>query len=154
MADTRKYTLAASQTYEAIEASANWLNRDQKDVEQVSSSDLLPLDLKLIPSVVEGQQVPGSRWSRGRSRQAVPRREGIIKDRSVAHANNQVGYICSVRNADPRHMQIIRQPKQDISKFSSSKQLVHGELHQYPSNLARMLLLTCATYPRSNKHSK
>jgi hypothetical protein len=39
MVDTRKFALAASQTYEAIEASANWLNRDQKDVEQVS---LLP----------------------------------------------------------------------------------------------------------------
>lgn len=36
MTDTRKFALAASQTYEAIEASANWLNRDQKDVEQVS----------------------------------------------------------------------------------------------------------------------
>jgi len=36
MIDTRKFALAASQTYEAIEASANWLNRDQKDVEQVS----------------------------------------------------------------------------------------------------------------------
>jgi len=35
--DTRKFTLAVSQTYEAIEASANWLDRDQKDVEQVSS---------------------------------------------------------------------------------------------------------------------
>ena len=35
--DTRKFTLAVSQTYEAIDASANWLDRDQKDVEQVSS---------------------------------------------------------------------------------------------------------------------
>jgi hypothetical protein len=39
VADTRKFTLAVSQTYEAIEASANWVNRDQKDVEQVSFSD-------------------------------------------------------------------------------------------------------------------
>lgn len=39
--DTRKFTLAVSQTYEAIEASANWLNRDKTDVEQVCDySDL------------------------------------------------------------------------------------------------------------------
>lgn len=48
MTDTRKFALAASQTYEAIEASANWLNRDQKDVEQVSQPQLHIAKLKLM----------------------------------------------------------------------------------------------------------
>jgi len=48
MTDTRKFALAASQTYEAIEASANWLNRDRKDVEQVSLLQLYIAKLKLM----------------------------------------------------------------------------------------------------------
>jgi hypothetical protein len=48
MVDTRKFALAASQTYEAIEASANWLNRDQKDVEQVSLLPCYTVKLKLM----------------------------------------------------------------------------------------------------------
>jgi hypothetical protein len=58
MVDTRKFALAASQTYEAIEASANWLNRDQKDVEQASLLLLHIAKLRLTIVVVEGQQVP------------------------------------------------------------------------------------------------
>lgn len=46
-----------SQTYEAIEASANWLNRDQKDVEQVSWA-AREYGILLMMAVVEGQQVP------------------------------------------------------------------------------------------------
>ena len=57
--DTRKFTLAVSQTCEAIEAAANWLDRDQKDVEQVRSlsSEISP-SFKLTNLVVEGEQVP------------------------------------------------------------------------------------------------
>jgi hypothetical protein len=47
------------QTYEAIEASANWLNRDQKDVEQVSEATPKACqELDIDYTVVEGQQVP------------------------------------------------------------------------------------------------
>jgi hypothetical protein len=46
-----------SQTYEAIEASANWLERDEQDVEQVCGlTNRRGASLTL--TVVEGEQVP------------------------------------------------------------------------------------------------
>lgn len=55
--DTRKFTLAVSQTYEAIEASANWVNRDQKDVEQVSFEKRFIVAVQADHPVAQGQQV-------------------------------------------------------------------------------------------------
>ena len=37
-ADTKKFKSALAQTLDAIEASASWLERDQKDVEEVSTA--------------------------------------------------------------------------------------------------------------------
>jgi hypothetical protein len=37
-ADVSKFKLVVSQAYDSIQASADWLSRDKKDVEQVSAA--------------------------------------------------------------------------------------------------------------------
>lgn len=44
--DTKKFKSALAQTLDAIEASASWLERDQKDVEEVSRAGGLVLTLR------------------------------------------------------------------------------------------------------------
>lgn len=38
LADVSKFKLVVSQAYDSIQASADWLSRDKKDVEQVSAA--------------------------------------------------------------------------------------------------------------------
>jgi len=55
----RKYKLAVNQTLDAIQASADWLKRDQKDVEQVCSArqPLMCMYADGVRPVAEGEQV-------------------------------------------------------------------------------------------------
>jgi hypothetical protein len=55
-ADTKKFKSALAQTLDAIEASASWLERDQKDVEEVSTAPQRGTYWRI--AVAQGEEVP------------------------------------------------------------------------------------------------
>jgi hypothetical protein len=55
--DVRKFRLAVEQTFDSIQASADWLKRDQEDVSQVSPSAEETLSSSANVTVAQGEQV-------------------------------------------------------------------------------------------------